>query len=116
MKKAFVLALVVSFLGLIAVSQDAHARRNGTCPDDHPKRSAGCTDDNRAVEQIAKRGADDNNPTDDKGGKGEGEKIAKRGADDNNPTDDKGGKGEGEKIAKGGADDNPKPEGTEKVG
>jgi|GEM_PF-5569460 hypothetical protein len=92
MKKAFVLALVVSFLGLIAVSQDAHARRNGTCPDDDPKRSAGCTDDNKAVEQI---------------------EIAKGGADDNPKPE---GTEKTGMIAKGGADDNPKPEGTEKVG
>lgn len=43
MKKAFALALVVSFLSLMAVSPEAYARRNGTCPDDNPKRS-GCTE------------------------------------------------------------------------
>lgn len=43
MKKLFAFALVVSFLGVMALSQDALARRNGTCPDDHPKRS-GCSE------------------------------------------------------------------------
>jgi len=58
MKKIFAFALMLSLLGVMAVSQDALARRGGTCPDDNPKRRAGCTDDNKVIEQIAKKGAE----------------------------------------------------------
>lgn len=55
-KKISALFLALMFLGTMAISQEAHARRGGTCPDDNPKRSAGCTDDNKAVKRIAKNG------------------------------------------------------------
>jgi hypothetical protein len=65
-KKISALFLALMFLGTMVISQDAHARRGGTCPDDHPKRRPGCTDDNKAIEQLAKRGVEN-----EKGEKGE---------------------------------------------
>lgn len=80
MKKVFAFALVLSLLGVLAMSQDALARRGGTCPDDNPKRSADCSEKGEKgekaglVDQIAKRGAETEKG--EKGEKGEGvEKV-----------------------------------------
>jgi hypothetical protein len=53
-KKMSALFLALLFVGAMSVSQEAHARRGGTCPDDHPKRRPGCTDDNKVIEQTMK--------------------------------------------------------------